>query len=177
MKQLITLITLLIISVALHAQVYQTKNGVITLSGTYQGNTVTAVSRQLHMNLNYDRAEINMHLSVPLLITENDTLNKLLAGMAGTTLSFHGTLNTNHVHTKPHPKIKQPVSGTITLNNVTRPFSYAATLEHFPAGNISCVLTGNFTLDLLSFGIPALPGENKVAVSFKELLLKKINDQ
>lgn len=173
MKLVFALISLLVVSITLPAQVYQIKNGVITVSGKYKGYALRAESRQLHMNLNYDRAEINMHVAIPFLVTENDTLNQLLAGIAGTELFFQGKLNSNHIHTMPHQKLAQQVSGTLTLNNVSQPFSYPATLEHFPSGNISCVLTGSFPLDLLRFGIPAITGEDKVTVNFKVLLLKK----
>lgn len=176
MKQLLALISLLAVSITLPAQVYQTKNGVITVSGIYKGSMLRAESRQLHMNLNYDRAEINMHVAIPFLATENDTLNRLLAGIAGTELFFHGKLNSNHIHTMPHQIVAQQVSGTLSLNNVSQPFSYAATLEHFPSGIISCVLTGSFPLDLHRFGIPVFTGEDKVTVSFRVLLLKKAGE-
>lgn len=176
MKKFILFVSFLIASCFSSAQLYQTKTGLITISGLYKGNAVVAESRQLHMNLNYDKAEISMHVAVPFLVTENDTLNKLLQKMAGIELSFHGIMNGNHVHTKPHPKLQQQVSGTVTVNKVTRPFKYAATLEHFPSGNISCVLSGSFKLNLLDFGIATLPGENNVAIQFRELLLKKANE-
>lgn len=177
MKKFIAILVLISVSSLANAQLYQTKAGLITASGIYKGNAVIAESRQLHMNLNYDRAEINMHVSLPLLVTDNDSLNTLLRALAGSELLFHGRFNSAHVHTKAHPKTQQKVNGTITLNRVTRPFSYTAMLEHVPSGNISCVLTGNFTLDLQQFGIPVLPGENKVVIGFRELLLKNSGDQ
>lgn len=167
---------LLVIGVA-NAQVYQAKNGLITVSGTYKGATVVAESRQLHVFINYDRAEMNMHVSIPLLRTGNDSLNTLLQALAGNELLFHGRFGSDHVHTKAHPKLQQKLNGTITLNHVTRPFSYTATLEHVASGTVSCVLTGDFMLDLLQFGVPVLPGENKVVIGFRELLLRKSGDQ
>lgn len=177
MKHFLISAAFLISCISASTQTYQTRDGIITISGKYRGASLIAESRQLHMNLNYDRGEITMHVSIPLLITENDSLNTILAKMAGSELSFHGVLNNVRSLTKPHQKIKQPITGTVSINNVSRPFKYLAQIEHFPSGNINCVLTGNFILNLLDFGIPVLPGEKKVAISFKELLLKRVQDR
>ena len=177
MKHFLISAAFLISCISASAQTYQTRNGIITISGKYRGASLIAESGQLHMNLNYDRGEITMHVAIPLLITENDSLNIILAKMAGSELSFHGIMNNVRFLTKPHQKIKQQIAGTVSINNAARPFKYLAMIEHFPSGNINCVLTGNFVLNLLDFGIPVLPGENKVAISFKELLLKRVQEQ
>ena len=176
MKNFIALLALISVSSLASAQLYQTKTGLITASGIYNGRAVVVESRQLHMNLNYDKAEITLHAALSLLVSNNDTLNRLFEKMAGSELFFHGTFNINHIHTKQHPKQQQQVSGTVTLNNVSRPFSYATMLEHTPSGAISCVLNGNFKLNLVDFGIPTLPGENWVVIRFRQLLLKKANE-
>ena len=177
MKHLLISATFLVLCISVSSQTYQTRNGIITISGKYRGASLVAESRQLHMNLNYDRGEIAMHVAIPLLITDNDSLNSILTKFAGSELFFHGLFNNIRFSTKPHQKIKQQINGTVTINNVSRPFKYLTILEHFPSGNINCVLTGNFVLNLLDFGIPVLPGENKVAISFKELLLKRVGEQ
>lgn len=176
MKKYIAIFILISVSPLADAQLYQTKAGLITVSGVYKGNAAIVESRQLHMNINYERAEMVMHVVLPLLFAGNDSLNRILERMAGSELSFHGTFNSNHIHIKPHQKLQLQIAGTVTMNKFSRPFSYAVTLEHFPNGNISCVLSGNFNLNLLDFGIPTLPGENIIVVRFRELLLKKTND-
>lgn len=177
MKSVLVILVFLMICTQVMAQFYQTKSGLITISGRYKGQVLVAERRQLYLSINYDKAELNMHLAIPLLVTENDSLNRILAQMAGSELSFQGRLNTDHVHTTSHPKFKQQVTGTITLNKVSGPFQFQTTLEHFPSGYINCVLTGNFVLDLHSFHIPVAAGENKVHISFRELLLKKVDEQ
>lgn len=180
MKHILLSATILMSCISASSQIYQlyqTNNGLISISGQYKGASLIAESRQLHVNLNYDRGEMTMHVAVPFLLTENDSLNSILAGLTGAELSFRGTLNDIHIHTRPHQKIKQQVNGTVTTNNVSKPFNYLIILEHFPSGNINCVLTGSFALNLLDFGIPVLPGEDKVSISFRDLLLKKVGDQ
>lgn len=177
MKRVIISALFFISCLSASSQIYQTRDGIITISGKYRGASLIAESGQLHMNLNYDRGEMTMHVAVPLLITENDSLNYILRKMEGSELLFRGTLSNSHLHTKPHQRFKQQVSGGVTINNVTRPFKFLTVLEHFPSGDINCVLTGNFVLNLPDFGIPVLPGENKISISFKELILKKLRDQ
>lgn len=172
-KHTIVFITFIAICFTAGAQVYQTRSGLITINGRYKGAAIAAESRQLHMSVNYSNSGVVMHLAIPQLITKNVSLNAILAKMTGSELVFRGILN----NTQPHQKIKQQVIGTVTLNNVTMPFNYSTVLEHFPSGDINCVLTGDFVIDLLQFNVPVLPDENKVSISFKELVLKKINDQ
>lgn len=176
MKSVLTILAALLFLSA-SAQHNQTKNGLIVLSGSYKGSALKAESKQLHASFNYERGEMVMHVAVPQVVTANETLKRLFVSMVGADLLFHGTLSNGHVHTKSHGKLLQQYNGTFTFRGVLKPFKLAATLEHFPSGNISCVFTGNYLLNLLDFGIPAPPGENLVQVSFRQLLLKKAGEE
>ncbi len=156
------------------AQVYQTQAGTILASGKYKGAGVTAVSNHLFMHLNYDKAEMHLRLIVPTLTTKNDSLNELLYKLAGWELVFTGKMNIAFVQTKSHPRQKFATQGMLFLNGISGAFSFNSVLEHFPRGNASCILSGEFIIDLKQFNIEnLLPGEEKVAVKFNQLVLKK----
>ncbi len=128
------------------AQVYQTQAGTILASGRYKGAGVAVVSNHLFMHLNYDRAEMHLRLMIPSLSTENDSLNELLHKLAEQELVFTGKMNIVFVQTKNHPKQKFITQGQLFLNGVSRSFSFSSVLEHFPRGNASCILSGDFIL-------------------------------
>ena len=164
----------LVMGISSAAQMYQTKAGTILVSGRYRGAGVTAVSNHLFMHLNYDKAEMHLRLMIPTIITENDSLNILLQKLAGQELVFSVKMNIAFVQTKSHPKQKFITQGTLFLNGVNRPFSFNSVLEHFPRGNTSCILSGDFVIDLQQFNVQnLLPGEEKINVKFNQLVLKR----
>ena len=174
MKKGLVAMWLLCVGITSAAQVYQTQAGTILASGKYKGAGVTAVSNHLFMHLNYDKAEMHLRLSVPTLTTKNDSLNELLYKLAGQELIFAGKMNIAFVQTKSHPKQKFATQGMLFLNGISRAFSFSSVLEHFPRGSASCILSGEFVIDLKQFNIEnLLPGEEKVAVKFNQLVLKK----
>lgn len=160
------------------AQVYQTSSGTILASGKFRGTDLTAVSNHLFIHLNYDRAEIHLRLVIPTIKTENDSLNVLLQKLVGQELIFSGKMNIAFVQTKSHPKQKFLTQGMLILNGVSRSFSFSSVLEHFPRGRASCILTGDFVIDLKLFNVQyLLPGEEKVNLKFNQLVLKRLGEQ
>lgn len=160
------------------AQVYQTQAGTILASGRYKGAGVTGVSNHLFMHLNYDRAEMQLRLGIPGLFTGNNSLNELLQKLAGQELVFTGKMNIGFVQTKSHPKQKFAIQGQLFLNGVSRSFSFNSVLEHFPRGSASCILSGDFVINLNEFNVAnLLPGEEKVTVKFNQLVLKRPGEQ
>ncbi|MCA6440575.1 MAG: hypothetical protein IM581_11625 [Chitinophagaceae bacterium] len=170
----IWVIWLLITGNSSAAQVYRTQAGTVLASGKYMGAGVTGVSNHLFMHLNYDRAEMHLRLVISTIKTENDSLNMLLQKLTGHELIFTGKMNIAFVQTKNHPKQKFATQGMLFLNGIGRAFSFSSVLEHFPRGNASCILSGEFIVDLKQFNIGnLLPGEEKVIVKFNQLVLKK----
>ena len=177
MKEGFVIIWLLCLGITSSAQVYQTQAGTVFASGRYKGASVTAVSDHLFIHLNYDRAEIHLRLMIPTLFSENDSLNGLLQNLLGQELTFDGKMNIVFVQTKSHPKQKFTTQGMLFLNGIGRPINISCVLEHFPRGSISCNLSAEFVISLNEFGIDAQPGENKIAIRFTQLVLKKSGEQ
>jgi len=82
-------------------------------------------------------------------------------------------MNTTQIQTNSHPKQRFIVSGTLTVNAISRQFSFPAQLEHFPRGGISCNLSGKLEIDITDFGINTQPGENKILLQFRQLILSR----
>lgn len=171
---LIMVMWFLVMGTSSVAQVYQTQAGTVLASGRYNGAGVTGVSNYLYMHLNYDRAEMHFRLMIPSFITKNDSLNELLQKMVGQELVFSGKMNIAFVQTKSHPKQKFTTEGILFLNGMRKPINFNSVLEHFPRGNASCILSGEFVINLNEFNVGGLlPGEEKVIMKFKQLVLKK----
>ena len=176
MKKGLVAIWLLCVGITSAAQVYQTKAGTIRASGRYKGTNVTAVSNHLHMQINYDRAELQMRLVIPTIMADNDSLNVLLQKLAGNEAHFTGKMNISFVQTKSHPRQKFSTTGIMTINKISKAFSFTSTLEHYPRGSVSCVLSGEFVLNLTDFGIVTNSEEDKIKVSFSQLILKRLSE-
>ncbi len=171
---LIMVIWFLVMGISSAAQLYQTQAGTVLASGRYKGAGVTGVSNNLYMHLNYDRAEMHLRLVISSFITKNDSLNELLQRMMGQELVFTGKMNIAFVQTKSHPKQRFVTQGMLFLNGISKAFSFTSLLEHFPRGNASCILSGEFVINLEEFNVAnLLPGEEKVTVKFNQLVLKK----
>lgn len=169
-------LALLLIGIAAHAQTYQTQSGSITVSGIYKGAALSGVSKELHVKFDYERAEMYMHLNLPVMVTNNDSLNDIFSTLVNENFIFHGKLNSSHLHTTAHAKLTGNVVGTINLNNISKPFTFKTVLVHMPIGGVNCILTGDFVIDLLDFKIPVSPGENKVKITFQQLILRRSNN-
>ena len=177
MKKGLVAIWLLCVGITSAAQVYQTKAGTIRASGRYRDANVTAVSNHLHMQINYDRAEMKLRLVIPTIMTDNDSLNVLLQKLAGNEAHFTGKMNIRYLQTKSHPKQKFSTTGIMTINGIAKAFSFTSTLEHYPRGSVTCILSGEFVLNLTDFGFVTRPEEDKMKVSFSQLILKRLNEQ
>jgi hypothetical protein len=177
MRTGLIIIWLLSVGITSAAQLYSTQSGKILVSGKYNGATVAAVSNHLHMQVNYDKAEMHMRLVIPTIITDNDSLNLLLQKLAGSEAHFTGKMNISFVQTKSHPKQKFQTNGNLTIHGIAKAFSFTSVLEHFPRGSISCNLSAEFVINLNEFGISTRPDENKITVRFIQLILKKPGEQ
>lgn len=158
------------------AQLYTTQSGKILVNGKYNDENVAAISNQLHIQVNYDRSELYMYLEISTLVSGNDSLNRLLQKFAGADMHFSGRMNINYVQTKSHPKQNFSTTGVLSINGVSRPFSFSSILEHFPRGNVSCNFNALFTINLNEFGVVTKPGENMVKVNFNQLVFKRPGD-
>ncbi|GAB2821015.1 hypothetical protein [Ferruginibacter profundus] len=177
MRTGLMMIWLLSMGITSAAQLYSTQSGKIVVSGKYNGATVTAASNHLHMQVDYDKAEMYVRLVIPTIITNNDSLNMLLQMQAGSEAHFTGKMNINYMPTKSHPKQKFAVNGILMINGISKAFSFAAVLEHFPRGSVSCNLSAEFIINMNEFSVSAQPGENKIVVRFTQLILKKPGEQ
>ena len=97
--------------------------------------------------------------------------------LTGTDAHFIGKMNITYVQTKSHPKQKFSTSGIMTINGIAKAFSFTSTLEHHPRGGVNCVLSGEFVLKLIDFGIVTDAEEEKIKISFSQLILNRLGEQ
>ena len=81
------------------------------------------------------------------------------------------------VQTKSHPKQKFKVQGNLMINGVSKPFQFSSQLEHFPRGNVTCMLSGSFMINLNNFNVITEPGESLINARFNQVVLKKPGEQ
>lgn len=178
MKSLVITGFMMLVAVTITAQqLYQTQNGTVSLTGRFKGTGVMAESKSLHMQINYDKATLQMHLPVSSFVTTNQTLNTGLQNLVGQQAQFNGKMNIRFVQTNAHPNQKFKVQGTLSINGITKSFHFTAQLEHFPRGNATCILSGNLTINLDDFKVATEAGENLINAQFNQVVLKRVGEQ
>lgn len=177
MRIVLMLIWVLCLDITSSAQVYQTQNGIVTMAGRFKGANVKAESNSLRMQLNYEKATLQMYLPITALVTNNDTLNSILNDLIGQGMLFNGKMDIRFVQTKSHPKQKFKVQGNLIMNSVSKPFQFSSQLEHFPRGNVTCILGGSFIINLNDFNVKTEPGESLINARFSQVVLKKPGEQ
>lgn len=171
--RLIITIWVLGMSLTSAAQLYSTRSGTLQLSGKKSGVAFTVRTNHLQVLVNYDKAEITMMLPLTTVAADNDSTVAMVKNLLVSDIHFTGKMNITQVQTNSHPKQKFLISGTLTVNSISRQFSFSAQLEHFPRGGISCNLSGKLEIDLTDFAIESRPGEQKVLLQFNQLILSR----
>jgi hypothetical protein len=157
---------------------YRTYAGHLIVAGKYRDVPLKSESHAMYMLINYETAEIEIYLDLKTLISNHDSLNKTLLGGGDKLLIFKGKMQIPFVNTQGHPRQKFPVDGSLSINDITHPFVFEATLVHLEGDNLACSLSGEFVFYLDSF-FPKMLNEgfdNHVHVKFWEIILERINE-
>lgn len=175
MKWLVTIL-FSIATVTLHAQVFKTVAAKVSLSALYDSIHVDAESHQMYILLNYDRAQMDMKMSLHSIITTIDTLNNQIQNSPEQVFHFTGKMKLDYVRTKTHPTQKFPVDGVLTINNISHPLSFNAVLYHIAnSGDAACKLSGQMNIDLSKYfpDVSFNHFQSKVVLSFSQIVLQK----
>ncbi len=110
------------------------------------------------------------------ILTTNDTLNNQIQNFSQQELHFTGKMKLDYVRTKTHPTQKFRVDGMLTINGISHPFSFMATLYHIAnSGDIACKLSGQMMIDISKY-IPEVSFnhfDKRVALSFSQIVLRR----
>ena len=155
------------------AQLYSTRSGTLQLSGKQNGVAFTVRTNDLQVLVNYDKAEMTMILPLATVVADNDSSAAMAKNLLVSDMHFTGKMNIAQVQTNSHPRQRFLISGTLTVNSISRQFSFSAQLEHFPRGGVSCSLSGKLEIDLTDFAIQCRPDERIVLLQFNQLVLSR----
>lgn len=175
MKWLITIL-FFVTTVTLQAQVFKTVSAKVSLSGLYDSISIGGESHGMYIILNYDRALMDMKMSLRSIITTNDTLNFQIQNSPEKIFHFTGKMKLDYVRTKTHPTQKFRVDGMLTLNNISHPLTFNAALYHIAnSGDAACKLSGQIVIDISKYFADASFNrfDNKVVLSFSQIVLKR----
>jgi len=174
----ILLITCIFFANSISQDIYGTTNGIIEVSGVWNGNNLVATSHQLQVDLNYETAEIKMKLDKSTLRTGIDSLDNLLRALRGDLLTYDGKLGVDFIMTKKHPKQQFDVSGTLSCVHNENDVQGSGRLEHIEAELYSCVLTMSFEMSLseTNLEIQLLGLEDRFRISIMQIVLKRDTD-
>ncbi len=158
--------------------VYRTYAGHLYVTGKYKGVPLEAQSHGMDILLNYETAEIEIHLDLKSLIFNNDSLRQVFLSGSDQIAFFKGKMRIPYVNTEGHPKQKFPVDGTLTINDITRPFTFKAELLHIEGKQLACQLSAEFVFSLSTF-FPEMLNQgfdDHVHIKFFEIVLGRVNE-
>lgn len=178
MKWVITILFFLT-TITLQAQIFKTVFAKVLLSGLYDSVPVGGESHQMYILINYDKAQMDMKMNLRSIVTSDDTLTRQIQNYPVAEFHFAGKMKLDYVRTKTHPTQKFRVDGMLTINEITHPFSFMATLYHISnSGDIACKLSGQMMIDISKY-IPEATFnhfDKNVILSFTQIVMKRYGE-
>ena len=168
------LLMLLIDSAGFSQGIYKSRRGTVSVTTTYLGNPVTAHSKQVEIDLNFETSSFTIMLARNDLHVGIDSLDELFRRQI-TPIFLKGLLKPEGIYTTPHlPKIFQ-LNGTLELEpNRKIEVKGEGRLEHINGGEeLACQLALYFDIDARSLGLHKVSGSSESTHSIKIQFLKQ----
>lgn len=175
MKWVITIL-FFVTTIDLQAQIFKTVSAKVSLSGLYDSISVGGESHQMFILISYDKAQMDMKMNLRSILTTNDSINQQIQSSPDQVFHFTGKMKLDYVRTKTHPTQKFRVDGTLTINNISYPFSFNAVLYHIAnSGDAACKLSAQMLIDISKYfpDVSFNHVDNKVVLSFSQIVLKR----
>lgn len=139
---------------------YSTINGHVVVVGVRDSTKIIAESHKMTILFNYEAAEMKAKLDLNTFDTGIDSLNNFLLSGPEKVVTFNGKMGIKKIFTQSHPQQSFDIVGNLTLNAITIPIIFKATLTHLSNSNsIACMLTASSTIKLSDFSLhKVLPG-------------------
>lgn len=154
-------------------EIYGTSNGSISLTGVRNDSTLTAVSNNLVVLLNYETAEFEMRLDKSTLHTGVKSIDEKLEQLNRDVLIYKGKLGLEFIETHNHPPQDFVVGGYFTWNPNNESIFGKGHLEHIHGVVYSCIL--NIILDVNLKDIDIVGLDDKVRIEIMQTVLKREN--
>ncbi|TAL63267.1 MAG: hypothetical protein EPN85_00425 [Bacteroidetes bacterium] len=159
-------------------ETYRTINGSIGITFVLKDTVLIAKSNQLFVFLNYETSEILIRLDLTTLRTGVDSIDKKIPYINNCEWTYKGKLSIPYVNTKKHGPQKITTEGTLSSFSGSGKFNGKGTITHIYGGDISCVLSLTFKMNLVEAGL--YEGDLKsfnenIQIDIWQSLLKRLN--
>jgi polyisoprenoid-binding protein YceI len=158
-----------------HSQIiYKSTSGHIIATGIRNSQRVFVESHQSIVTFNYQAMTVVVQADLRFLETGIDFLDKALRSGASKLASFEGKAAINDINLSGHPQRSFDLNGNLTLNLLTKPVRFKATLSHLASSdNNACLLSASSTIALRDFNLQ-LPGfSDGVNIEIVQVVLRR----
>ena len=156
-------------------QLYLTREGSIGIKAIVKDTAINILSKHLFVSINYNNAEISLTLDLRTLLSNNDSLNLLLA-LSGEQVILKGRLNIPFINTHKHAPQKLNFEGELFANGIRKIIPVTGTLIHIADANpVACELSIKFNILLSDFNVTDTPLNisDPVSVEILQAILKR----
>lgn len=159
---------------ALGQDTYRSKDGSLSITIVYQGQLITAHTRQVQVSLDYETSAFVFRLAPSDLHTGIDSLDRKLSRQT-TYFVLRGNFGLSEIRTTQHPPQDFLFTGTLITGEGRRTeISGTGRLEHIDGGEeMACELAAYFDTTPDAIGIESKEGERTVKVQFYKTILKR----
>jgi hypothetical protein len=158
-------------------KVFFTKRGEVIVSFNTPDTTITARSKDLLIQLDYEKATVNMIFEINTFRTGIDSLDEQIKSVYPNELYLDGNLGIEPISTKPHPTQNFDFNGNLYFNSMKTFISGKGKLEHISDNNdiIACMLWLAFKLDIknIKWDLKSYGVNDNIQVEIIQGLLKK----
>ncbi|MFN8287953.1 MAG: hypothetical protein U0V74_14445 [Chitinophagales bacterium] len=157
---------------------FVTMNGIAIVNIVYNDSAYKAISNDLHIDVNYDNAEIMLTVDPHTFHTTNDTLNAMWKRMPLDNLwTYTGKLNVPYINTEDNDPEPVATEGDFTTPTQRIHLVGRGDLHCVNDASIKCIVTLTFHMDLSRqlLDIAGLWGmKESITVSIKQATLEKV---
>ncbi|MFY0654350.1 MAG: hypothetical protein JXQ96_20100 [Cyclobacteriaceae bacterium] len=152
---------------------YGTRNGILSLAANIEGVSVTAHSKSLEVNLDYDQALFDLKLPLRSIHTGIDSLDIRFARASEEFIQLNGELGIDRINTENHPPIHFEFRAKLHYKNKEFEIDGTGHLEHIKEGKeFVCLLGLKFELETKI--IDAKINVDTIGVQLRQTILKRI---
>lgn len=153
---------------------YRSKDGSLSVTSVYQGQILTAHSKQVQVSLDYETSAFVFRLALADLHTGVDSLDRKLRSQT-TAFVLKGNFSLSEIRTTQHPPQDFVLTGKLeTSQGRITEITGTGRLEHIDGGEeMACELAAYFDTTPYAIGIDSAKTEQTVKVQFYKTILKK----
>lgn len=154
---------------------YKTLEGHVTVAGEYNGVNFIAESHKLQLTFNRAYNEVSGKISPRTFISGIAVLDTILKTKSPEWLTFKGLVAKDFI-TWEHSEMDETIPLTLSINGQDVTVQMKATFTHLSGGStFSCMLSGQFYLDLATFKFENMPEglKTEINVQLQQIVLRR----